>query len=332
MRVALDGTPLSVPTGGIRRYTVELNRALQECFPEDRFELFSDQLVKPTNWLARRWWMFGLNRELERWRADVFHGTDFSVPYSRSRPSVMTVHDLSPWMDEDASSRIRRRAPFLMRHIATMIITPSEAIRRAAIQRFGLPGDRVVSVPHAAGPAFKPHPTREETTYFLYVGTLEHRKNINALLKAFSGVAGAELWLAGRVRPRFEFQNEPNVRVLGPVDDDALPSLYSGALAVVYPSLYEGFGLPVLEAMQCGAPVIASTDPAIREVAGDAALLLDPVDTHAWTEAMRNAAGNAEWRQQMRTRGLARAREFSWERTARLTRSVYEEALRRHGR
>jgi alpha-1,3-rhamnosyl/mannosyltransferase len=225
-----------------------------------------------------------------------------------------------------------------MRHIATMIITPSEAVRRAAIERFGLAGDRVVSVPHAAGPAFRyANSITKQGAYFLYVGTLERRKNINTLLQAISGMTGVELWLAGRARPGFEVQNEPNLRVpnlrvLGQVPDDALPALYSGALAVLYPSLYEGFGLPVLEAMQCGAPVIASTDPAIREVAGDAALLLDPHDPGAWKEAMRNAQSNPEWRQPMRERGLARAREFSWERTARLTRAVYDEALRRHGR
>jgi glycosyltransferase involved in cell wall biosynthesis len=332
MRVALDGTPLSVPTGGIRRYTIELSRALRECFTEDHFELFSDQLVKPRGWLARRWWMFGLNRELARWGADLFHGTEFSVPYSRSRPSILTLHDLSPWVTEEASSRVRRRAPFLMRHIATMIITPSEAIRRAAIERFGLNSERVVSVPHAAASNFRPVLDKQQDAYFLYVGTLERRKNINTLVQAFSEVAGPELWLAGRIRPGFEFQNGPNVRILGAVPDDALPQLYSGALAVVYPSLYEGFGLPVLEAMQCGAPVIASTDPAIREVAGDAALLLDPLDTRAWKEAMRNAAVNPEWRSERRARGLVRAREFSWERTARLTHSVYQEALNRHGR
>ena len=133
--------------------------------------------------------------------------------------------------------------------------------------------------------------------------------------------------LAGRAREGFPVPPpEPGLRVAGEVPDAHLPALYSGATAFVYPSLYEGFGLPVLEAMQCGAMVIASRDPAIAEVAGSAALLLDHREPRAWAEAIAAAALNPGWRRDWQSRSLARAREFSWSRTARLTRAVYERA------
>ncbi len=334
MRVALDGTPLSVPTGGIRRYTIELARALTAAYPSDTYRLISDQAEVPAGWLARRWWMFGLNAELSRWGADLFHGTDFAVPYLGSRPTVLTLHDLSPWWEREAhSSRVRRRAPFLIRRIATMIVTPSEAIRREAIGHFRLAPDRVVAVPLAAGSHFRCVQSHSERKpYFLHLGAIEPRKNIGFLLSVWREIRqsiDAELLLAGRARAGFVIPNEPGIRVLDAVEEDALPALYSGAIACLYPSLYEGFGLPVLEAMQCGTPVIASTDPAISEVAGGAALLLDPHDSKSWAEAMRHAAANKQWREEMRARGLTRAGEFSWEHTARLTHEVYEEAVRR---
>src|SRR5207244_10164375 len=125
-----------------------------------------------------------------------------------------------------------------------------------------------------------------------------------------------DLVLAGRRRADAPLiPEDPGLRVLGEVPDHDLPGLYSGALALVYPSLYEGFGLPVLEAMQCGACVITSTDPAIGEIAGDAVTRLDPRDTRPWTEALMACAGGGEWLERQRENSLARGRCFSWERS-----------------
>jgi glycosyltransferase involved in cell wall biosynthesis len=333
MNVALDGTPLTAGPGGIARYTAELHRALAECFPEDSFRLVSDQLDPPESWLWRRWWTFGIQHAIKD--ADVFHGTDFAVPYLPLKPSVMTVHDLSPWNGADASPRVRARTPYLIGlGLATMVITPSEAVRRAAIDYFRIPPSRVVATPLAAAPHLRPVETAQGN-YFLFVGALEPRKNVGSLIAAWRAVrkqCAVDLVLAGRRRESFPaIPEEPGLRILGEVAEEDLAGLYSGAIACLYPSLYEGFGLPVLEAMQCGAAVIASRDPAIMEVAGGAAVLLDAVDVRGWIQAMRRAAEHPEWICEWRAKSLARAAEFSWERTARLTREVYQEARSRFG-
>ena len=349
MRIALDATPLTTPSGGTRRYVEELSIALARNFPEDEFWLLSDQKFDPpptapenlkagcgprTLW-ERRWWSWGLRREMSRLDVDLFHGTDFSVPYLTGRPSVMTLHDLSPWMDASwhtGADRVRKRTPKLLRMgLADIVITPSEAVRKQAIERFDLHPDRVVAVPHAAAPHFRPvMSNRDGSAYLLYVGTLEPRKNIHLLLAVWRQLRKQhpiDLILAGRRRSDFpELAPEPGLQLPGLIAENDLPGLYSGALACLYPSYYEGFGLPVLEAMQCGVPVVASNDRAISEVAGDAAILLDARDEPAWTTALESLLGSPQRLQSMRDRGLARAAEFSWTRTAQLTKEVYARA------
>lgn len=351
MKIALDATPLTVPSGGVRRYTEELTRALCDTFPGDQFWLLSDQKTTapfarpnlnmghgPRNLLERRWWSWGLQGEISRLGIDVFHGTDFAVPYLPLRPSVMMLHDLSPWMNPSwhaESDRIRNRTPMLLRlGLATMVITPSEAVRRAAIERFHLRHDRVVAVPLAAASYFRPMAVQErKPLYLLYVGTLEPRKNIGLILDLWQELRREmpiDLVLAGRRRADFaEIRPEPGLRIAGLTPEQDLPALYSGAIACLYPSYYEGFGLPVLEAMQCGALVIASRDPAICEVAGDGAILLDVRDRARWMDALRSAVTEAEQMRAIRAKALARAAEFSWIKTAQLTRAVYEQAVKR---
>ena len=322
MTVALDATPLSGPTGGIRRYVTELHAAMEREFPEDRFLLLSDQLGEPPRGLARSWWLWGLNQQLAQ--VDVFQGTDFSVPYFKRRPAVLMIHDLSPWRFRDASDRVRQRVPWLIRlRRYTLILTPSQAVRREVIAHFGLPPSDVVAVPLAASPSFQPV-VGEKSNYFLCVGTIEPRKNLQTLLDAFRLVKqadpAAELRIVGR-SAHAQLGEEAGVRYLGDVPDEQLPELYSRARAVCYPSLYEGFGLPVLEALQCGAAVITSRDPALMETGGDATIKVEALDPRAWAEAMLQVQPNSK--------SLRRAAEFSWARTARLTREVYVEAIRR---
>lgn len=343
MHVAIDATPLTMSTGGLRRYTEELARALAREFPEDRYTLVSDQPFAapegiargegPRNGLERRWWTAGVHAEMRRCGAEVFHGTDFAVPYLPLRPSVMTLHDLSPWRDpawHAGATRVRRRAPFLIRRVATMIITHTEAVRREAIAEFALDPSRVVAVhlaPREAGTS------GGGASYVLYAGTIEPRKNVPLIVDAWRPVhqeTGVELWIAGRRRDDGPWiEPEPGLRLIGEVDDARLAQLYAGCEAFLYPTFYEGFGLPVLEAMAWGAPVITSTDAAVTEVAGGAAIHVDPRDPAAWTAAMLNVLSNGD---ALRGRSRARAAEFSWSKTARATRAVYVEAKARFRR
>ena len=350
MRVAIEAASLALTSGGLPRYTSELSLALARCFPADDFFLISDQAFSmppaappnlqrgsgPRNAIERRWWLWGIASEMRRLRADLIHGPDFAVPYLGRHPSVLTLHDLSPWMDRrwhHAAKRVQRRTPLLLDlGIATMVITPGETVRKQAVERFRLANDRVVAIPEAAASWFRPTPPQPSDPYFLYVGTLEPRKNIPLLLSAWREVRRkhpVDLVIAGRTRADFPpLTPEPGLRLLGEVPDTALPALYSSALAFVYPSAYEGFGLPVLEAMQCGACVIASH--AVTEAGGDAAVYADSEPDLA--AAMCAAASQPEWVAGRRARSLTRAALFSWDAAARATYDVYCEARRRFGR
>jgi len=349
MRVAIDATPLTLSSGGLRRYTQELSLALAENFPQDQFFLVSDQRFSmphtaplnlrrgggPRDAAERRWWLWGLDRELQRSEAGVFHGTDFAVPYVPRRPSVLTLHDLSPWMNaawHSDAGRVRQRTPLLIGlGLTTMIVTPSEAVRKQAIERFRIHPDRIRAIPHAAAACFRPLAVPPGPPYFLYAGTLEPRKNIPGLLAAWREVRRlhpVDLILAGRRRSDFpQLSPEPGLQIIGEVSDERLVELLAGTLAFVYPSFYEGFGLPVLEAMQCGTCVITSRDPAIVEVAGGAAL--EAGSHNELVRAMLDIAAHPESAAPWRERGMRRASDFSWRRTAQLTHEVYEEALRR---
>ncbi|MCS6953883.1 MAG: glycosyltransferase family 1 protein [Bryobacterales bacterium] len=352
MKVAIDATPLTLAVGGLARYTEQLSLALAATFPGDRYVLLSDQpFPLPTGappnlqrgkgpghpW-ERRWWLWGLERAMARHGIELFHGTHFEAPLLPRRPAVVTIHDLSPWLDaawQPDAARVRRRAPLVLGlRLSTMVITPTETVRRQVLERFRLPAARVVAVPLAAADCFRPQPgAPSPVPYFLCVGALEPRKNLATALAAWRELRSdfaVELALVGKPRPDFPVPGpEPGLRLLGPLPDTELARLYRDAVALLYPSLYEGFGLPVLEAMQCGTPVLASRDPAVAEVAGGAALLLDPQDVRSWKEAMHALLLRPELASEWKQKGLARAAEFSWRRTAELTRAVYVEACRR---
>jgi glycosyltransferase involved in cell wall biosynthesis len=231
------------------------------------------------------------------------------------------------------------------------VITLSESSRRDIARIYGLPTERVAVTPLAAADHFQPSERAEREPalarlgvpgpYLLAVGNLQPRKNLARLLEAFRNaiadrgdyvhlvIVGPRKWADSPIhRAAASDGLNGRVHLLGYVTPGDLRMLYGGATALVYPSLYEGFGLPVLEAMACGTPVICSNRPSLPEVAGDAALLIDPTDTGAIARAMTRVLDDATFRADLHERSLKRSAQFSWTDTARLTRDVYRAAVR----
>ena len=296
---------------------------------------------------SRTLWMVGqVEPELRSRRAALFHGlANFDLPLVKPVDTrfVLTVHDLIPleWPESVSRSyRIQFRV-WLSRclQLADAIICPTSAVAQAVRRAFPSASPTRV-VPMGVVPARRGFREPAAQRYFLVLGSVEVRKNLSMLLKAFASKKerwrqeGVELWIAGQVG----FGGSPilaevgglhgaGVRYLGSQEPRALASLMRGALALCAPSLAEGFGLPPLEAMALGIPVLASDIPAHREVLGDAAVLLPPNDLDAWSSSMLRVVGDPGFFQLLGQLGATRAAEFTWARTARQTEAVYAEVL-----
>ena len=292
---------------------------------------------------------------LRRLRVDIFHGMDHvGIPLvGRSGKYVVTVHDVIPLiLPETFTPRHRlvvRLALARVRRKADLVVVPSHAVKRDVVRRVGLPEDRVVVTHEGCEPRFRPvrsAAVRRDVAvryglpprYVLAVGTLEPRKNLTTLLEAFARLrrdgevdadlrlvlAGARGWLDEPIFATVRSLGlEDAVRFTGFVDDADLPAVYSGAALFVFPSLHEGFGLPLLEAMACGVPVVTSNISSMPEVAGDAAVLVDPRDADGLAAAIARLLRDGALRDRLREAGIARARQFSWEATARRTLDAY---------
>ena len=250
-----------------------------------------------------------------------------ALPLRCPCPAVVTIHDLSFERDPSVMA-FRERLIFKTvvpgsARRAAVVLAVSERTKADAIELYGVPARKITVTPHGVEPGFSPGgPVRGE--YVLMVGAVERRKNPLAAVRAASA-AGLPLVVAGPVRDRAlasELEAR-GARLRGYVAQQELVDLYRGAACLVMPSRYEGFGLPVLEAMACGTPVVAAPDPALREVAGDAAIFAEP---EALADGIRRALAE---RERLVAAGLERAHLFSWEDTARRTVSVYLEALGR---
>jgi glycosyltransferase involved in cell wall biosynthesis len=268
--------------------------------------------------------LFGVPRALRRLRPALAH-FQHSLPLRRRDPMVVTVHDLSFERTATAMGR-RDRAifkvvvPWSVRR-AQHVIAVSERTKRDLVELYHVPEERITVTPHGIDPAFGPGEEGAHD-YLLFVGAIQERKNPLAALEAAQAV-GLPLVVAGPERePALARELERRGADLrGYIEKDELAALYRGAAALVLPSRYEGFGLPVLEAMACGTPVVVNPHPALKEVAGDAALYAEPGEL---PEAIRRAI---EERARLVAAGFARAAGFSWDETARLTLDAYRKAL-----
>jgi len=367
IRIGFDGRALASPAAGMRRYAHELfgALALQDsslsivavgvpagvALPEG-IEGAPAARSLPTN---AGWMLTGLPRAARRARLDLFHAPSYTAPVGGPRPLVLTIHDISyernPEWYPYKRDPLRRAFYRYSARSADRVITDSAFSKREIVDVYGLSSGTIDVVPLAAAPVFHegpalPLPSGWPTQFVLHVGDLHVRRNLPMLARAVAAVrsrqpkrAGLGLVLAGvdrgtggdlRRLSDAAGGTVPLVTFAGGAAETLLLALYRSASALVYPSRYEGFGLPLVEAMACGTPVIASRTSSIPEVVGDAGVLLDPDDEPAWRAAIERILEDPTHRAQLRDAGLKRARLFSWRRTAEETARVYRGLLGRH--
>jgi glycosyltransferase involved in cell wall biosynthesis len=320
MRVGLDTSPLVQTQAGTARYVRGL--AQLEILPGLELRRLSFGGPSRLATVLRDTWWYPIELPRRAKGLDVLHCPTFRGPVRSSVPVVVTIHDLAVLRHPGTFNRWTRRYSRLavprVARAARRVIAVSEFTRGEIVELLGVPAERITVIPNGVEPVFTPDGPRAEGDYLLAVGTLEPRKNL-AVSRQAAKRLGVELRVVGA-------RGWGGVQVdgwLGRVSDEELAALYRGARCLVYPSLYEGFGIPVLEAMACGTPVVTSAGGATEEVAGGAAVLVDPHDPTAIAAGIEEAAGRHD---ELRARGLERAARFTWERVAAETRAVYEEA------
>ncbi|HEX8161866.1 MAG TPA: glycosyltransferase family 1 protein [Pyrinomonadaceae bacterium] len=374
MHIGIDAHAVGTRLAGNETYITNLVEALADVDTSNRYTLY---VTKPAavERFAGRWPNFAVRRtlphspvvripvtlsaELRRRPVDVLH-VQFTAPPLAPCPVVVTIHDLA---FEHLPATFKRRSWMQLRltvrrtaRRAAQIITVSEYSKRDIVETYRVEPGRVTVTHEAAAARFRPVSDERELRrvrqlygiegdYILAVGSVQPRKNLARLVRAYSDlrrrpgqaklprlvVVGKLAWLYEEtLRAVEECGVREDVTLTGYVPEGDLPALYSGALCFAYPSFFEGFGLPPLEAMRCGTPVVVGDRTSLPEVVGDAGLLVDPFDTAAMTAALARVVDDGELRRLMRARGLARAARFDWRETARRTLEVYQRATRRN--
>ena len=369
----LDARTATPHFPGIGRYVTNLARALGPLLaPDERLTLLHDPAhplachterseeslavqavpvaISPFA-LAQQW---TVPRLLRRLQADLYHSAYILMPYRPGLPTVLTVYDLIPLLlPQHSTPRARlfvRLTTTLALRASCRVLAISEATRRDYLAHFRLPPERIVIVPLAADPIFRPQPAEAVAAargryglpdrYALYLGSNKPHKNLVGLVEAWGSAecrvqnAEYQLVIAGAWDERFpeprrrvvELGLDERVRFLGPVAEEDLPALYSGATLFTFPSLYEGFGLPVLEAMACGTPVVCSNRSSLPEVAGEAAMLADPLNVEELAAAIGRVLADPTLQTAMRAKGLAQAQRFTWQQVGAQTLAVYRAA------
>jgi glycosyltransferase involved in cell wall biosynthesis len=361
MRIALDCRTVTAPKTGDRTYALNLLRALAQVDTENEYLYYTWEPTTLTEVGSPRvrsvllpasprwtWTPVVFPRDLGRQHVDLAH-VQYLIPPIAPCPIVTTIHDVA-FRKFPALFPLKHRVLLnglipLATHNSAMVITGSESTRQDLIELFGVAPDKVAVTPYAADPIYQPMDRdaarravrsrlRVPSPYLLSVGVLQPRKNLPRLVRAYNRIAskiphrlvlvGKEGWAGEALQEAIAeapLGREPIFT--GYVADADLPALYAGADLFVYPSLYEGFGLPPLEAMACGTAVLTSNTSSLPEVVGDAGVTVDPTDTSALSAAIEALLGDEPRRQALETAGLARARQFNWERTARETVEVY---------
>lgn len=340
MRIAVNTRVLHMHTTGVQRYTLELlsrlGREVRRIAPAVKLDGVQghlwEQAILPLRIGDRLLW------------------SPSNTGPIAVRRQVVTIHDVVPldhpeWLNPRFAAWYRWLLPRLAKRVAH-IITISEFSRQRIVECLKVAATKVTVIPNGVDARFHPRSPTEVTRtrrglgipsphYILTVGSLEPRKNLHRLLQAWERVHTSipdDVWLVvtGAKGKALVFKDvhfsklPPRVHLTGHVEDAHLPALYSGALAFAYLSVYEGFGLPPLEAMAAGVPTITGNRTALPEVVGDAGVMVDPLDVDAIADGLKRIVEDSDLRRQLRAKGLERARRFSWDRTAALTFSVLE--------
>jgi glycosyltransferase involved in cell wall biosynthesis len=361
MRIGIDISRMAtMARTGTEHYTAEVVAAIARRDTTNTYTLYCNRLparLPPSGAnmtvrcipLPRLWTHVRLSGEVLRDPPDVLfipaHVLPLGAPLVRRLRTVVTVHDLGylryPEAHTAAQRLYLRLSTIWSARAASHLIAVSAATRNDLVRLAKVSPTRVTVVHHGVADRFRQPVVDLERArkiaggnepYFLYVGTVQPRKNLERVIEAFADasvqltnqgrtpvlvIAGKRGWLSeGIARRTADLGIADRVRFVGYVADDDLPALYREALAFVFPSLYEGFGMPVLEAMACGAPVLTSNSSSLPEVAGDAAIIVDPLDTRAIAEGLVRLACDAALRQELRQRGHQRAAQFTWDRCA----------------
>lgn len=360
MRIGINASLLAAGGGyrqtGVSRYIAELIDALEPRLgEEDELVAFGRHISRFAHKPSLRiiWEQTALPVAAMARRVDVFHGPLNVIPLAMRVSTVATVHDLAFLRYPDQMPRGRRAYMIAATRLSVgavdRVIAVSARTAADLVQWLKIPEGRIVVIPEAPSPRIERVTGTSldvfrtgaglECPYVLAVGTLEPRKNLPFFLRAFAAVAeriphqlilvGPEGWMTTEFHRTLDDLNlGDRVRLTGFVSDRELGAWYSGADLFVFPSLYEGFGLPTVEAMQCGAPLLVSNTSCFPEVVGDAGVLVSPTDEHAWSEALVTTLTDRSLNARLRQQSLARESRFSWERTARETMEVYRDIAR----
>jgi glycosyltransferase involved in cell wall biosynthesis len=365
IHIGIDSRLTFYRTGGTATYIRELIQALEVLDKENTYTVFRSrkqgaQAIGRFHHVAlwtpshHCWERTALSLELLRHRLDVWHSPDFIPPWRGARHHVITVHDLTflhypQYLTDDSRRYYNDQIQWAVDH-ADHILTVSESARDDMIQMLNVLRQKITVQPNGVDHQhFRPMDKQQAQArlkhygvaqdYFLFVGTIEPRKNLDGLLKAYSAlhglrndapellIVGKPGWLADELLERIKAA--PQVHWLNHVSDDDLPAFYNGAKALILPSFYEGFGLPALEAMACGTVPIVSNRSSLPEVVGDVGLQVNPDEPDSITQAMQHIL-DAEhvWLTTQRSAAVDRAKAFTWERSARIARDVYQQVVK----